>query len=101
MIMIADFSAEELEGTKAAWEDRFDNASQNGTNLGAQYYEQFDFGIKAFTVLACMIGPVFFLNAYVGLLSNVYNKIRHEISEHFGNFRLATLLPFLLRRRFR
>jgi hypothetical protein len=99
MIMVGDFAAEELEGHREDWIEKF--STGNGSTVGEEFYEKFDFGIKVFTVIALTVGPVFFLNAYIGLLSNVYNKIQVDINAGFGRFRVATMIPYLLRRRFR
>merc|ERR1719329_1027953 len=86
----------------------YDAASLNNTNmtnaivasLDDDDQPMFKYGIRAWSLMWAFIGPVIFINIYIGLLGAEYDEALANIEAIFAQFRISTLMMNLLRRHF-
>merc|ERR1712232_1554513 len=59
--------------------------------------ERIDGGIRQFISMAVFLGPVLFLNVFIGVLGKAYEDARAQIEDIFMRFRLDHLKTILFR----
>lgn len=113
LIFLGDFDVMEIMGVDQHMfvsnvTSLYEAASLNNQNMtdvivgGIDDDDQpmFKYGIRAWSLMWAFIGPVIFINIYIGLLGSNYNKALGNIEAIFAQFRISTLMMNLLRRHF-
>lgn len=83
--------------------DNWTEAEDVGSFAGIDEDEQnptYMKGIRAWALMWAFIGPVIFMNIYIGLLGSAYEQAKEHIGALFAKFRISTLTMLLLRRHF-
>mmetsp|Transcript_89797 Transcript_89797/g.200712 ORF Transcript_89797/g.200712 Transcript_89797/m.200712 type:complete len:647 (+) Transcript_89797:73-2013(+) len=110
VLVFADFDSSELEGTeqqiKRVGVDPWNHS--NGCNMVNTTFEMEDAGSIAeihhdliwLPPFFGFISSVIFLNVYIGVLSEVYAKVKENMIQHAGRFRVSSTFRYLLIRQF-
>lgn len=96
LFIIADFDVYELQGVDSEIHGSVNNSSLQAT-ISEEHRERLDGGVRQFICMALFIGPVLFLNVFIGVLGSAYEDARAQINEIFTRFRLGHLKLLLLR----
>lgn len=86
----------------------YEAASRNNTDYQEAIFggiddddqPMFKYGIRAWMLMWAFIGPVMFMNIYIGLLGAAYEDALGNIEAVFAQFRISTVMMNLLRRHF-
>jgi len=97
LFILGDFDLYEMEGV-----DQVIHGTSSGSHIDAtiqdgEHRERLDDGLRVFIAGAVFLGPVLFLNVFIGVLGSAYEDAKAQINGNFMKFRLDHLMVLLLR----
>ena len=97
IFLLADFDLYEMEGVDSVVDAHLSNGKLVGNIHDGMHRERIDGGIRQFISMAVFLGPVLFLNVFIGVLGKAYEDADAQIEYIFMKFRLDHLKTILFR----